>query len=88
MNQEQLTSLVRQLILAAGGGLVTHGVFTGDNWALIASGLAALVVGGAWALYTRRPNGLVASAADQTGVQSIVATPAIAAAVAHDKVTS
>ena len=76
MNQEQMISLVRQILFATGGGLVTHGYVTSESWATIAAGIATLLVTSGWALYTRRANGLIDSAAAQPTVQTIVTDPA------------
>lgn len=88
MNQEQLTSLVRQVLLAVGGGLVTKGYVDQGSWALIASGLATVIVASGWALYTRRTAGIVASAASLPDVKAVVTTNKLAAAIPADNVVA
>ena len=85
MNQEQLTSIIRQLLLTVGGGLVTKG-FLDDGTLQLVVGAVMAVGAAAWAIYTRRNNGLVASAAGVPGVSSITAEPHIASAVPSEKV--
>ena len=76
MNQEQLTSIIRQLLLTVGGGLVTKG-FLDDGTLQLVVGAVMAVGAAALAIYTRRNNGLVASAAGVPGVSSITAEPHI-----------
>lgn len=85
MNQEQLISIIRQLLLTVGGGLVTKGYLDDGTLQLVVGALMAVGAAG-WALYTRRYNGLVASAAGVPGVSSITTTARIASAVPSEKV--
>ncbi len=60
MNNEQIQSLLRQILLFLGGGLVTHGYL--DNATLnIAVGAVLALATSAWGVYLRRNSGLIAS---------------------------
>ena len=83
MNQDQITSIVRQVLLAVGGGLVTKGyVDSGTMTAIVGS--LAILAGSAWAIYTRRTAGLIASAAAQSQVSKVIADPAISNGTLRD----
>lgn len=85
MNQDQVTSIVRQVLLAVGGGLVTKGyVDSGTMTAIV--GALAIIVGSVWAIYTRRNTGLVASAAGVPDVHKIITDPITADSVPSAKV--
>lgn len=75
MNQDQVTSLVRQLLLTFGAGLVTHGYVDQGAWVEIAGGLATVLVASGWAFYTRRSHGIIASAAALPQVDVVVVKP-------------
>jgi hypothetical protein len=47
-----LGSLLRMLLLAASGALIERGVWNQDQIGQIATGLAGIIVVGAWALWT------------------------------------
>lgn len=86
MNHEQTVSLLRQVMLAAGGGLVTAG-FVDDATLQTMVGALAILIASGWAIYTRRKAGLIASAAEQKGVAKVVMTNAAKAAeIPNDKV--
>jgi hypothetical protein len=54
MTAEQLRGILRALIAAAGGGLVSRGLITAENWDWILGGIA--VIGPAfWSWYSKRP---------------------------------
>ncbi len=77
MNQEQVLSIVRQILLFGGGLIVSKGWI--DNTTLITVvGALVTLIGSAWAIWSKRPTGLVASAAALPSVEKIVADPAIA----------
>ena len=86
MNQVQIVSLVRQVLLSLSVGFVTNGVMTDAQLQAIVSGLIGIGVV-LWGLYARRSAGVVASAASLPEVSQIVTTPAIAA-VTNDKVVA
>lgn len=71
MNQEQIISILRQIMLVVGGGLVTKGYVDATTLNTVIGALLALGASG-WAIYTRRPHGVIASAADQEGVLEIL----------------
>jgi hypothetical protein len=86
MNQDQITSLLRQILFVAAGGLVTKGYVDAATLQTIIGALVILGTSG-WAIYTRRDHGLIASAADVGTVAEIVTTKAsTAAAVPSPKV--
>lgn len=85
MNQEQITSLIRQALLFAGGVLVSRGYV--DSETMLAIVGAVLTIGAsAWAIYSRRTAGLVASAAALPNTRQIVTDQATADAVPSLKV--
>jgi hypothetical protein len=85
MNQEQVTSIIRQLLLTIGGGLVTKGYLDDGTLQLVIGAIMA-VGAAAWALYTRRNAGLIESAAGVPKVHKIVTDPTTAAAIPSAKV--
>ena len=85
MNQEQLLSIFRQVLLVAGGGLVTKGYVDQGTLATVVGAVLALGTS-AWGIWTRRPAGLVASAAAQSQVSKIITTPNLASSVTSSKV--
>ena len=87
MNQDQIESIVRQLLLTIGGGLVTKGYLDSGTLQLVVGAFMAVGAAG-WALYTRRNKGLIASAASVPSVHTIVTDTATALAVPSDKVVS
>jgi len=87
MNQDQLISLLRQILLTFGGVLVGKGYVDDATMTMIVGGVVAIVTG-LWGLYARREQGLVASAAAQPGVTQILASRDIADAIPSSKVVS
>lgn len=87
MNNEQIMSFIRQILLALGGGLVTKGYIDNGTLTAIVGGLMALGTA-VWGLYVRRANGLIASAATVPTVQKIVTDDKTASVVPSDKVVS
>jgi hypothetical protein len=88
MNQEQLTSLIRQILLTVGGGLVTKG-YLDDGSLQLCVGAVMAIGAAAWAIYTRRNAGLVASAATVPSVETITTTSEhLATKVTSPKVVS
>jgi len=87
MNKDQVISLLRQILLTLGGALVGKGYVDDATMTMIVGGIVAIVTG-LWGLYTRREQGLIASAASQPGVRKIVASRSIADAIPNDKVVA
>lgn len=73
MNSEQIVSIVRQVLLFVGGFIVAKGWI---DTATLTTVVGALITLGTsfWATYTRRNNGLIASAAGVTTVDHVVVT--------------
>jgi hypothetical protein len=71
MNQEQITSILRQVLFVLAGGLVTHGYVDAATLQTIIGALIVLGTSG-WAIYIRRNHGLIASAAAVPTVDTIV----------------
>jgi len=87
MNQEQIVSLIRQMLLTFGGALVGKGYMDDGTMTMMVGGIMALGTG-AWAIYTRRRNGLIASAAALPQVSQIVTTAEIAQKIPNEAVVS
>jgi len=87
MNQDQLISLLRQILLTFGGVLVGKGYVDDATMTMIVGGVVAIVTG-LWGVYARREQGLIASAAAQPGVSRILASQDIADAIPSIKVVS
>lgn len=85
MNQAQLLSILRQVMLVGGGTLVSRGWFDAGTLNDLV-GAVLIIVGAAWALYERRGAGIVASAAALPEVRTIVADASVAASAGSDKV--
>lgn len=67
MNQEQVASIVRQILLAVGGFVVGKGWF--DNETMIAvAGAISVLVGSVWAIWSRTDKNIVVSAATKVPV--------------------
>lgn len=62
MNTEQVTSIVRQILLAVGGFVVGKGWVDNETMMQIAGALS-VVLASLWALWTRRDKAIVAQAA-------------------------
>lgn len=68
MNQEMLTSLLRQVLLVIGGWLGLDGL-TGDaNMLQALAGALAVIIASVWALWSRTDKNIVASAAAKVPV--------------------
>lgn len=67
MNTEQITSIIRQILLAAGGFIVGKGWVDNETMLQIA-GAASVILGSLWALWTRTDKNIVASAATKVPV--------------------
>jgi len=87
MNQDQIISLVRQILLTLGGSLVGKGYVDDATMTMIVGGIVSLVTG-FWGLYARREKGLIVSAAAQPSVCKIVALPTMAHAIPSAKVVA
>lgn len=87
MNSEQIVSIARQVLLFVGGFIVAKGWI---DTATLTTVVGALITLGTsfWATYTRRNNGLVASAAAVPEVTQIVTSPTQASEVTSAKVVS
>lgn len=67
MNTEQVTSLIRQVLLAVGGFAVGKGWVDSETMIAVAGGLS-IVIGSIWAFKTRTKAAIVASAAAKVEV--------------------
>ena len=67
MNSDQITSIIRQIMLALGGFFVGQGWVDHETMIQIAGALSILVASG-WALWTRTNKNIVASAAAKVSV--------------------
>jgi hypothetical protein len=76
MTQEQVGSLVRQMLLAIGGAAVTKGYIDSDTMVAVV-GIVVTVLTGAYGIYIRRRDGLIASAAAQPGVEHVLVKPGV-----------
>lgn len=85
MNQAQLLSILRQIMLVGGGTLVSRGWFDAGTLNDLV-GAILIMVGAGWALYERRGAGIVASAAALPEVRTIVTDAGIAASAESPKV--
>lgn len=85
MNQAQLLSILRQVMLVGGGILVSRGWFDAATLNDLV-GAVLIIVGAGWALYERRGAGIVATAAALPEVRTIIAEAGVAASAASDKV--
>ena len=54
MTAEQLRGILRALIAAGGGALVSRGVITAENWDWILGGIG-VVAPAVWSWYSKRP---------------------------------
>jgi hypothetical protein len=77
MTQDQILSLVRDVLKYAGAYAVTKGWVSNEIAVWVAGGIAAFA-GTAWSLWVKRPTGLVASAAALPEVRKVVANSSIA----------
>jgi len=67
MNMEQIASIVRQILLAVGGFIVGKGWVDNETMIQIAGAISVLI-GSAWALWSRTDKNIVASAAAKVPV--------------------
>lgn len=67
MNQEQIASIVRQILLAVGGFFVGKGYFDTETMVAIAGAISVLI-GSVWAIWSRTDKNIVASAAAKVPV--------------------
>jgi len=67
MNTDQVTSLIRQVLLVVGGFAVSRGLVDSETMLQIAGGLS-IVIGSIWAFKTRTKASIVASAASKVEV--------------------
>ena len=67
MNTDQITSIVRQILLAVGGFVVGKGWVDNETMMQIAGALS-VIVGSVWALWSRTDKSIVASAAAKVEV--------------------
>lgn len=67
MNSEQITSIVRQILLFVGGFAVSKGWVDSDTLIAIVGAIATLIASG-WALWSRTDKNIVASAAAKVPV--------------------
>ena len=77
MNQEQVLSIVRQVLLFGGGIVVSKGWIDNSTLVSVVGALVTLIAS-AWAIWTRRATGLVAAAAALPDVSKVVTDPSIA----------
>lgn len=70
---EQLWTLLRTIIQAAGGGLVTKGVIDADTWTSVVGAIMFLITT-VYGVYIRRREGLIASAAAVLPQGGVIAT--------------
>lgn len=85
MNQAQITSFARQVLLAGGGFVVGKGWVDQETFLAIV-GAVSVLIGSAWAIYSRRTNGLLQEASKSDRVLKIVTDAETAFAVPSDKV--
>jgi hypothetical protein len=82
---DQITGLVRNLLMLAGGFALGHHWVSPDTVALV-SGIVLAVVPVVWSAYANRAQGIVNSAAALPEVKKIVAEPTVATAAPSEKV--
>ena len=86
MNSEQISSLVRSILLAVGGFFVGKGIIDASTMTTIVSALVTLGMA-AWGIFTKTNTAKVASAAAVPGVE-IQAPASIANAIPATNVTT
>lgn len=67
MNTEQITSIIRQILLAVGGFVVGKGYVDQETMLQIVGALS-VIIGSIWAIWTRSDKQIVASAAAKVPV--------------------
>jgi hypothetical protein len=75
INNEQIASFVRQILLVGSGYMIARGYGTADQWAMIAPAVVAMVTA-AWGFWARTDKNLIKSAADVPVVTQIAVNPA------------
>ena len=68
MNQEQITSIIRQLLLVVGGYFGLDGLVNDPTTLQAIAGGLAVVIAGVWALWDRTDKSIVTSAAHKVPV--------------------
>jgi hypothetical protein len=86
MNSEQISSLIRSILLAVGGFFVGKGIVDTSTMETIVSALVTLGMA-SWGIFAKTDTAKVASAAAVPGV-AIQAPPSIANAIPATNVTS
>lgn len=86
MNSDQISSLIRSILLAVGGFFVGKGIIDASTMTTIVSALVTLGMA-AWGIFTKTSTGLVSSAATVPGV-AITAPAPIANAIPASNVTT
>jgi len=69
MNTEQITSIIRQVLLAVGGFVVGKGWVDNETMLQIAGALS-VIIGSIWAIWSRTDKSIVASAAAKVPVST------------------
>lgn len=67
MNSEQITSIIRQILLAVGGFVVGKGWVDNETMLQIAGALS-VIIGSVWAVWSRTDKNIVAAAAAKVDV--------------------
>ncbi|MBA3727579.1 MAG: hypothetical protein H0W86_14395, partial [Armatimonadetes bacterium] len=75
INNEQIASFVRQMLLVGSGFMIARGFGTAETWAMIAPAIVAMVTA-AWGFWARTDKNLIKSAADVPVVTQIAVNPA------------
>ncbi len=86
MNADQISGLVRSIMLTFSGIAIAHG-FTDTTWVAFTGGVVALI-GVLWSLYTNSTTSLITSVADKSEVSKVVVTPGLAMSIPSRKVVS
>ena len=98
MNNPQFWGALRGVLIALGGAVAGFGVVSVADWTVIVDrgiavatalvGLVAVLAPMYQGYKSRSSKAIIATAADQPGVQRIVTDPAIAAVIPSDKVVA
>lgn len=89
MTSDQITGILRAILAAVGGIILSKGWFDASTWAWISGGIVTLAVAG-WSIWNNRPAAVAASAQALPGVNvqtTAAASPAVKAAVSEAKAT-
>lgn len=70
MNTDQITSIIRQILLAVGGFIVGKGWVDNETMMQIA-GAVSVIIGSVWAIWTRTTKNIVASAAAKVDIPAV-----------------